>query len=85
VRATALPISSRSNVPGMIWSTQVRACSPDSWRTESASVTAHHTAPRKNMTTPSSTGATIPNAVASAGMWPMTQPASRAAIALAGR
>jgi hypothetical protein len=85
VRAAAPPIASRSNVPGMIWSTQVRACSPDSWRTESASVTAHQTAPRKNMTTPSSTGATIPNAVASAGMWPMTQAASRAAIALAVR
>ena len=83
-RSAALPIANRSNVPGTIWSTQVRACSPDSSRVEPPSVTVHHTAPRRNMTTPSRTGTTMPNARASAGSRPMTQAASRAAIVPAG-
>ena len=47
-------------------------------------MTVHHTAPRRNMTTPSLTGATIPNATASSGIRPMTQAARRAATMLAG-
>ena len=78
----AVPIASRSNVPGTIWSTQVRACSPDSSRVEPPSVTVHHTAPRRNMTTPSRTGTTMPNARASPASRPMTQAARRAAIVL---
>ena len=82
--AGAPPIASHSNVPGTIRSTQVRACSPDTSRVAPPSVIVHHTAPRRNMTTPSRIGATIPNAGASPDMWPMTQPARRLAIALAG-
>ena len=79
----APPIASRSNVPGTIRSTQVRACSPDISRVAPPSVIVHHTAPRRNMITPSRIGATIPNAGASPDMWPMTQAARRLAIALA--
>ena len=82
-RPTAPPIASRSNVPGTIRSTQVRACSPDISRVAPPSVIVHHTAPRRNMITPSRIGATIPNAGASPDMWPMTQAARRLAIALA--
>src|SRR5206468_3731278 len=63
--------------------TQVRACSPDTSRVAPPSVIVHHTAPRRNMITPSRIGATIPNAGASPDMWPMTQAARRLAIALA--
>ena len=83
-RPAALPMASCSNVPGTIRSTQVKACSPDTSRVEPPSVIVHHTAPRRNMTTPSRIGATIPNAGASPDMWPMTQAARRLAIALAG-
>jgi hypothetical protein len=55
-------------VPGTIWSTQVSACSPDTWRFAPPSVIVHHTAPRKKMNTPSRFGATIPNAGASPDM-----------------
>ena len=79
-----MPIASWSNVAGMSWSTQVRACSPDSWRVTPPSVTAPQTAPRRNMTTPSRTGTTMPNGVTSCAMCPITQAASRAAITVAG-
>ncbi|HEY5393950.1 MAG TPA: hypothetical protein VIL16_00990 [Trebonia sp.] len=61
----------------MSWSTQVRACTPDSWWVTPCSVTAPQTAPPRNMTTPSCTGTTIPNAVTSSAMWPMTKAAGR--------
>src|ERR1700733_511448 len=82
--SAAVPIDSRSNEPATIWSTQVRACSPDSWRVAPGSATSARTAPRRKMTTPSWTGATTPNARTSSGMRPMTHVARRAAIMLPG-
>src|SRR5215218_668304 len=81
----SLPIVTCSKGSGTTWSTQVSAWRPESRLVVPESTTSAHTAPRRKTTTPSSTGATSPNADSFTGVRPLTQPASRAAIAAPGR
>src|SRR5215217_3351622 len=58
----SLPIVTCSKGSGTTWSTQVSAWRPESRLVVPEPTTSAHTAPRRKTTTPSSTGATSPNA-----------------------